>query len=257
MGEDTPLVGSSTQEEWAIGKKGRKGSEAGYESLPSSAQNGEIESSPLGGNGEGHRFHFTYDDRLAEDQDGDDCDEGGFLSGNLDLIRTLSVFFDPVVEEGGESNGCEDEEHNNKGDDTQHDIDSVQMSTTASAVAHPRLRSSSMHTAAEESVYFEPFEDEVFAREEDLAPQTKLSSLALSVLVFYNVSGGPFGLEPAVKVRQAPHVILHAHALQTHILHVVAQPCYLVLSCRASHPSFIFWLCLHSPFAVRGMVSFQ
>jgi hypothetical protein len=51
----------------------------------------------------------------------------------------------------------------------------------------------------EESVFFEAFGEEILPREEPIGPRQRLSPLALSVLVFYNVSGGPFGMERAVK----------------------------------------------------------
>lgn len=51
----------------------------------------------------------------------------------------------------------------------------------------------------EESMYFEAFDDEILPREGPVGPRQRLSPLALSVLVFYNVSGGPFGMERAVK----------------------------------------------------------
>lgn len=51
----------------------------------------------------------------------------------------------------------------------------------------------------EESIYFESFDDEILPREGPVGPRQRLSPLALSVLVFYNVSGGPFGMERAVK----------------------------------------------------------
>ena len=52
---------------------------------------------------------------------------------------------------------------------------------------------------AEESIYFDAFADEILPREEPTGPRQRLSPLALSVLVFYNVSGGPFGMEGSVR----------------------------------------------------------
>jgi len=61
-----------------------------------------------------------------------------------------------------------------------------------------RLRRAKSYDA-EESIYFDAFGEEILPREEPIGPRQRLSPLALSVLVFYNVSGGPFGMERAVK----------------------------------------------------------
>lgn len=112
-----------------------------------------------------HRFHYTFDDRTID-------------------LEEVSHYFD--LESDDEDN------YNVPGGDL------IEI-TSPSEVGSRLRRIRSQDTGCEESIYFDAFHDEIYPREEPPELRQRLSPLALSILVFYNVSGGPFGMERAVK----------------------------------------------------------
>lgn len=117
-----------------------------------------------------HRFHYTFDDRTID-------------------LEEVSHYFD--LSDDDDDDDAEDKLLAGGGPDL------IEMSSPSVVSRLRRIRS--QDTACEESIYFDAFHDEIYPREEPPGLRQRLSPLALSILVFYNVSGGPFGMERAVK----------------------------------------------------------
>jgi hypothetical protein len=112
-----------------------------------------------------HRFHYTFDDRTMD-------------------LEEVSHYFD-----------LESDDEDNNYNVSAGDLIDISSPSVVSRLR--RIRS--QDTGCEESIYFDAFHDEIYPREEPPELRQRLSPLALSILVFYNVSGGPFGMERAVK----------------------------------------------------------